>query len=159
MNIYQISQELENFLNNLPDTGELSEDDLALYAELTEIKENKIKSTAYAYHNLQAELDGITAQIKRLTELKKSKENQQARIKKLIEFGMNLENTEKLDFGDVTLRFSKSVGTVVDDESLVPDEFKKVKYTVDLTKAKEAIKNGVEVAGVRLEERKNLLIK
>jgi len=161
MNIYEISQELQYFLSSLPDTGELSDEDLALYSELTEAKDNKIKSTAYAYHNLQAELDGITAQIKRLTDLKKSKEVNQNRIKRLIDFGMSLEKTEKLDLGDVKIFYTKSTGTVVSDESLVPDEYKKEKtvISIDLVEAKKAINAGIEVAGIHLEERKNLQIK
>lgn len=161
MNIYEISQELNEFLTNLPESGELSDEDLALYAELQEAKEGKIKNTALAYFNLQSELDGIQAQIDRPNTLKKSKQGQQDRIKKLIDYGMSLEHTEKLDFGDVRVYYTKSTGTVVVDDSIVPDEFKREKLTVsvDLAKAKEALKAGEEVPGIVLEERKNLQIK
>lgn len=161
MNIYELSKELEQFLANLPESGELSDEDLAIYSELAEMKDGKIKSTAYAYLNLQAELDGIQAQIDRLNNLKKSKQSQQDRVKKLIDFGMSLENSEKLDFGDLKVYYTKSTGTVVDDESLVPEEFKKEKIvvSVDLVKAKEALKSGQEVAGIHLEDRRNLQVK
>jgi hypothetical protein len=159
MNIYEISQELESFLNSLPDTGELDEEALARYAELHDMTEDKLKSTAYAYLNLKAKSDGIASEIKRLQDLKKSNDTQMARVEKLLDFGMGLIKSEKQDFGSVQVGYRKSTGTIVTDEDLVPDEFKKIKYTVDLARAKEVLKAGGEVAGVQLEERKNLFIK
>lgn len=159
MNIYEISQELESFLNSLPDTGELDEEALARYAELHDMTEDKLKSTAYAYLNLKAKSDGIANEIKRLQDLKKSNDSQMTRVEKLLDFGMGLLKSDKQDFGSVQVGYRKSTGTIVTDEDLVPDEFKKIKYTVDLAKAKEVLKAGGEVAGVRLEERKNLFIK
>jgi hypothetical protein len=159
MNIYEISKELEQFLNSLPESGELDDEALAKYAELHEMKDDKIKSTAYAYLNLKAQLEGVMSELKRLADRKKSIDSQMARIEKLINFGMELEKAEKKDFGNVVVGYRKSVGTIITDEDSVPDEFKKVKFTVDLAKAKEVLKNGGEVAGVQLEERKNLFIK
>jgi hypothetical protein len=158
-NIYEISKELENFLATLPETGELSDEDLAIYAELHQIADEKIKSTAYAFLNLKSKLETIKSELDRIAKLKKSVESQMNRIERLVEFGMELDKTESKDFGSLRVYFTKSIGTVVDDESLVPMEFCKVKYTVDLTKAKEVLKKGGIVEGVRLEARKNLQIK
>ena len=158
-NIYEISQELQAFFDSLPDTGELDEEALARYAELHDMAQDKLKSTAYAYLNLKAKSDGIANEIKRLQDLKKSNDSQMARVEKLLDFGMNLIKSEKQDFGSVQVGYRKSTGTIITDEDLVPDEFKKIKYTVDLVKAKEVLKNGGEVAGIKLEERKNLFIK
>jgi hypothetical protein len=158
-NIYEISKELEQFLNSLPESGELDDEALAKYAELHGMVDDKIESTVYAYLNLKAQLEGVTAEIKRLTDRKKSIDSQMAIIEKLINFGMELEKAEKKDFGNVVVGYRKSVGTIVTDEDSVPDEFKKVKYSVDLAKAKEVLKNGGEVAGIELENRKNIFIK
>lgn len=160
-NIYALSEELQKFFANLPDTGELTDEDLATYSELQENIDEKIKWTAYAYLNLQGDLDAITAQIDRLTKLKKSKELHMERIKKLINFGMELEHSNAKDFGDVRIGYTKSTGTVVDDESLVPEEYKKIetKVKVDVALAKKALQAGTKIAGIRLEERKNLNIK
>ena len=160
-NIYEISRELETFLAALPDTGELSDEDMATYSELLEEKDNKIKSTAYAYLNLKAKLEGIKTEIDRIGKLKKSVELHMGRIEKLITFGMELENADNKDFGDLKVYFTRSVGTVVDDQEAVPEEYikSKVVTSVDLTAAKEAIKNGETISGIHLEERRNLQIK
>jgi hypothetical protein len=161
MNIYQISQDLQAFFDSLPDTGELDEEALARYAELNDMTEDKLKSTCYAYLNLKSKSEAIASEIKRLTDLKKSNDSQMSRVEKLIDFGMGLLKLDKQDFGNVVIGYRKSVGTIVTDEDLVPDEYKKEKtvISVDLVKAKEVLKNGGEVAGVQLEERKNLFIK
>lgn len=159
MNIYNISQELQLFLNSLPDTGELDEEALARYAELNDMTQDKLKSTAYAYLNLKAKSEGIASEIKRLTELKKSNDSQMARVEKLIDFGMGLIKSDKQDFGSVQVGYRKSTGTIITDETLIPDEFKKVEYKIDLAKAKEVLKNGGKVAGIKLENRSNLYIR
>lgn len=158
-NIYQLSQELQDFFDSLPDTGELDDEALARYAELNDMTQDKLKSTAYAYLNLKSKSEAIASEIKRLTELKKSNDVQMARVEKLIDFGMDLLKSEKQDFGSVVVGYRKSTGTVITDESLVPDEFKKIKYSVDLAKAKEVLKAGGEVEGIKLENRSNLYIK
>jgi hypothetical protein len=159
MNIYELSQDLQDFFDSLPPDGNLDEEAFARFAELNDMTQNKLKSTAYAYLNLKAKSEGIASEIKRLTELKKSNDNQMARVEKLIDFGMNLIKSEKQDFGSVQIGYRKSVGTIVTNEDLVPTEFTKIKVTVDLAKAKEVLKNGGEVAGIALEERKNLFVK
>jgi hypothetical protein len=159
MNIYEISQELEQFLNSLPESGELDDEALARYAELTEIKDNKIKSTLYAYLNVKAKLEGITSEYRRLSELKKSTEKQLTNIEKLIKFGLELENAEFKDFGNVGVSFRSSTRAVIVDESVVAEEFKKIKYTIDLLKAKDVLKAGGKIDGIELHKFKNLTIK
>jgi len=161
MNIYAISKELQDFLSLLPESGELSDEDMALYAELVDMKDDKIKSTAHAYLNLKAKAEGIKTEIDRINKLKKSVENNMQRIMKLVAFGMGLENTDSKDFGDLKVYFTKSIGTIIDDELLVPEDYKQTKtvVSVDLMAIKEAIKNGETVEGAHLEERKNLQIK
>jgi hypothetical protein len=160
-NIYELSKDLQAFFDSLPDTGELDEEALARYAELNDMAQDKLKSTAYAYLNLKSKGEAIASEIKRLQDLKKSNDSQMARVEKLLDFGMGLTQSDKQDFGNVIIGYRKSVGTIITDEDLVPDEFKKEKVTIsiDLVKAKEVLKNGGEVAGVQLEERKNLYIK
>lgn len=158
-NIYQLSQELQDFFDSLPDTGELDDEALARYAELNDMTQDKLKSTAYAYLNLKSKLEGVLSEYKRLEKLKKSLESQMNRVKSLLVFGMELVKADNKDFGDIRIGFTPSVGTIITDESLVPDEFKKVEYKIDLAKAKEVLKNGGKVAGIQLEERKNLFIR
>ena len=157
--IYEISKELEDFLNSLPDSGELDDEALALYAELTESKDDKIKSTAYAYLNLKSKLEAIKSELDRIGKLKKSVESQMDRIEKLINFGMSLDKAESKDFGSLRVYYTKSTKTVVENEDLLPLEFKKVKYSPDLVKIKESLKAGWTMDGVYLEEQSNLQVK
>lgn len=159
MNIYELSKELQDFFDSLPDTGELDEEALARYAELNDMTQDKLKSTAYAYLNLKAQLEGVTSEYKRIEKLKKSLESQAERVKKLIVFGMELIKSDKQDFGNVKLSFTPSVVATIVDESLVPKEFIKTEYKVDLAGAKEVLKNGGKVAGIRLDKKSNLQIK
>ena len=62
--------------------------------------------------------------------------------------------------GTFTIR-NNAPALVIDDERLIPRKFVTVVQTDKIEKAeiKKAIKNGIEVQGVRLESSKSLLIK
>lgn len=90
------------------------------------------------------------------------KKRKQAVIDKL---KANLEQAVKL-FGPVEAGFyklslRKSESVVIESQELIPKDYltSKVVTTVDKTKIKKAIKDGLKVAGASVKESKNLQIK
>lgn len=56
-------------------------------------------------------------------------------------------------------RWRKSDAVEITDEKVVPDEFKKITVAVDKAAVKKALKEGKEIAGVRLDERIGLSVR
>ena len=99
--------------------------------------------------------------IKRLTELKKSRANAADVLKHRLKSAMGLYGIEKIESDFVKLSFRKSEAVEIEDESKVPAMYKEQVITekIDKKAIKDALKEGAEIPGVKLEKRSNLQIK
>lgn len=102
-------------------------------------------------------------QAKRLKELA---DKDLQRSKRLQEYMIKVLTTlqpEKTEFSLPTheLRSRKSTAVVIDDESLIPDEYltSRTTYSPDKTSIKQDIQSGASIPGARLEERRSWSIK
>lgn len=102
--------------------------------------------------SLESDVDAYDKEIKRLTALKAAAKNKSARLADYIREEMIRSGNKSLD-GKIfkfTLR-NPSPSVLVEDESLVPDEWKEVKVVASLKKREilAALKDGQEVPGCR----------
>lgn len=106
-------------------------------------------------------VNGLDAEIKRLSELKQAHERKVVSIDKQVDYLLKLFKIEKMQTELNELSYRKSEAVVFTDEALIPAEYKKEKLTisVDKTEIKKAIKAGTEVPGAEIEVRQNLQIK
>lgn len=131
----------------------------ALALELT----NKSVNVIQFVRNSEATTDAIDTEIARLQELKRVANNKLERFKSMLEYNMRELGIEQIDtpIGKISFRkCPKSV--VIDDESLIPDEFKKTKTetTIDKKAILETFnENGEIVAGTRVVQNVKLSIK
>ena len=65
----------------------------------------------------------------------------------------------KFQTGLFKISLTKSESVNIVDESVIPKEYKKVKYEVSKTDIKNAIKNGVQVAGAEIKENHSITIR
>ena len=163
-NLYEITQDYMTILAMMEDP-ELDPRTLADTMEGIE-GELEVKAENYAkvIRNLEADVTGIKAEIDRLSERKKTIENNIKRMKEALQVSM--ETTGKTKFKTELFSFSvrnNAPKVVMDEEYIenVPERFLKYSEpTINRTAIKEAIQNGENLEGLaHLEQSKSITIK
>jgi acetoacetate decarboxylase len=159
--MYEISREAMDIVSALEENeGELNPSiESALRINQNELQEKAI-NYAYAIKTVSNDVDAISEEIKRLQALKKAKDNTIQRLKDTVVNAMQIYGLEKVETPTLKLSIRRSEAVEVDDN--FDDDIymiKKVTYTPDKTRLKEAIKRGESIQGVTLKENYNLQIK
>jgi hypothetical protein len=159
--MYEISREAIYIVSALEENeGELNPDiESALRINQNDLQEKAI-NYAYAIKTVSNDVDAISEEIKRLQALKKAKDNTIQRLKDTVVNAMSIYGIEKLSSPTLNLSIRRSEAVEV-DENFHDDIYmvKKVTYTPDKTRLKDAIKRGESIQGVTLKENYNLQIK
>ena len=151
-NLYEITQDYLKILSMMEDP-ELDPKTLADTMEAVE-GELEIKAENYAkvMKNLEADVAGIKAEIDRLSERKKTIENNIKNMKSALQMAM--ETTGKTKFKTELFSFGirKNAPSVIMDEPYienVPERFLKYSEpTINRSAIKEAIQNGEDLEGL-----------
>jgi seryl-tRNA synthetase len=160
MNLYQITKDylkIQEILETEELTPELNQ---ALMLSQSQLQ---TKGGGYAkiMANKQANVDGATAEMKRLKAYIDQEQKKIDRLKNALLQSMLLTGTEKLesDFWRLSVRRSEAVE--VDIVEALPSQFVNIKnvVTADKVAIKEAIKRGENITGARIIENFNLQIK
>ena len=164
MTIYQITNDYLQLMQMMEDP-ELDPQTLADTMEGIEGElEDKADNYARVMKNMEADLNGIKAEIERLSTRKKTIENNIKRMKEALQFSM--ETTGKTKFKTELFSFGirKNAPAVIMDEPYienVPERF--LKYsdpTINRSAIKEAIQNGEDLEGLaHLEQSSSLSIR
>jgi transcriptional regulator of heat shock response len=160
-NLYEITQDYLQILSMMEDP-ELDPQTLADTMEAVE-GELEIKAENYAkvMKNLEADVAGIKAEIDRLSERKKTIENNIKNMKSALQMAMETTGKTKFKTELFSFNIQKNAPTVVIDASdpnNIPPDFLKFKEPeVDKTAIKAAIQNGMDLTGVAHLESKNSL--
>jgi hypothetical protein len=159
--MYEISNEAMDIVSALEETGgELTPAiQSALAINQNELQEKAI-NYSYAIKTVSNDVEAISEEIKRLQALKKAKENVVQKLKDTVVNAMQIYGIEKVETPTLKLSIRRSEAVEVDDN--FDDDIymiKKVTYTPDKTRLKEAIKKGESIQGVTLKENYNLQIK
>lgn len=121
--------------------------------------EEKVENTAKYIKNVESDIEGIKAEINRLTALKKQKERNTEWLKTNIEYALKTKGIDKLEVGTFKCGYHKSEKTIVDDVNKLPDELKKVEYKPMAAEIKKYIKEHGSLDGARIETCMNFYIK
>lgn len=161
MNLYELTTDLK----------ELQEIDFAQAEEeqIEEVKgiiktqiESKSAGIIAVIRNEESDIDAIKVEIKRLQELKKSKENKIENLKKYTKECLEDAEIKKVStsLGNMTVRKNPASVDVL-DENLIPSEYKKevVEVKVDKKAILADLKEGVVVEGAALKNSTSLMIK
>ena len=120
--------------------------------------EEKVENYIKVIKNNEADIEARKNEIKRLTELNKADERKNERMKEVLKESMDLTGHERVDTKLFKVSFRKSEAVEVDD-LLLPESYKVATYKPDKKRLKEDLKNGFEILGAELVERKNLSIR
>lgn len=158
MKLYELTEQLKDF-NELVESGEIPEDAVRDTFESLEGQFNdKAISCGHYLKSLEAESEVIDIEIKRLTALKKTRQNALDKFKDYLRENMERTNINKIEcpLFSISLGVSQDVVEISDLNSL-PKEYKKVKTEADKTAIKKALKAGEDIPGAKLEKGKSKL--
>lgn len=120
--------------------------------------EEKVENYIKVIKNNEADIEARKNEIKRLTELNKADERKNERMKEVLKESMDLTGHDRVDTKLFKVSFRKSEAVEVDD-LLLPEAYKVATWKADKKRLKEDLKNGFEILGAELVERKNLSIR
>jgi hypothetical protein len=157
--IYEIPQRVREYYAAIEEDGVVPEG----YEGLFDNAADSILYRAGLIKEYDAEIEAIKAEIARLSEKAKAKQNTADRMKRESAEALRALGTKKVANSLFSVSYRSTFKTVLDDESAIPAEFKKVEVVettkIDKTAIKNAIKGGAEVAGAHLEETESIMIK
>lgn len=153
--IFQIDKALEDLFLSIPETGEMTDEQVELYDSLALAKAEKHQKTLEYYRRLELDEETIDSELNRLKALKSQVNSKKASIRYLIEYSMDKMEVNELNFGTIKAVRKLNPPKVVLDETVeLSSEYTRQKIIIeaDKTKIKEALKNGLAVAGARLQQ-------
>lgn len=167
MSLFRLSEECASLYNAVIDstdeeTGEVDAGLVEAWTALQGDFEEKALAVATVHRNLVVYEGNIDAEIKRLQALKKRVEKGADSVASYLEAAMKKVGTVKIQGVSANISIQKNPPkTVIDDQTLIPDEYLVTKTTVDAdkTKIKQAILSGREVPGAHIEQEEKIRIK
>ena len=120
--------------------------------------ENKVENYIKVIKNTESDIEARKNESDRLLELNKKDKRKIERMKEDLKNSMELTGHERVNTTLFKLSFKKSKAVEVDD-LLLPEAYKVATYKPDKKRLKEDLKNGLEILGAELVERKNLSIR
>lgn len=162
MTLYELTAELQELQQMLED-GEIDEQTFAdtVEAGLQDDLENKIEGYGMVIANINATVDGIKAEQKRLADRKAALENRVEKLTEAVQKAMTVTNNRKIE----TTRFTFSIAKcpaklVIDNEEGIPFDFMVPQPAKpDNAAIKEALKRGEVFDFAHLENGEKLRIK
>ena len=162
MNLFNIQHEYLLLINQIIENGGEVNPQQELNLQITRDQlQDKGTNYAFVIKKLDAECDIIDAEIKRLSELKKVRQNACERLKANISNAMQIFEVDKIESPLIKLSFRKSQSVNVADVNSLPNEYKTIKVTeqADKMKIKQALLNGEVIEGCEIINSQNLQIK
>ena len=151
--LYEINEAILNCVDM--ETGEIIDGDRL--NELQMAFDDKVENIALWIKNLLAEAEAVKAEKNNLAKRQQVCEN---KAKSLKEYLSKFLAGEKFKTSKVSISYRKSESVEVEDITKLGNDY--LKYsdpTVDKTKVKKALKDGVELEGVKLVENNSIQIK
>ena len=149
--LYDLQMEI---LECVDENGELL--DIEKFEQLNMAIEKKIEGLCLWVKNLDAEAAAINEEVKTLKDRQAKKQNKAASIRKYIQ---DFLKGSKFETPRVAISYRKSESLKILDNAVIPMEYLKVKTEVNRTDLKQAVKDGLKVEGVYLQENTNMSIR
>ena len=164
MKLYELGAELSRTIdqyNSVETDEQLAELEKTL-ADLSLSFNDKAIGVALHILGTEATASAIEMEIGRLVVLRDRNQKQADWFREYLKRNMEATGIEKIDGGKVVLQIKKNPASVViEDETAVPEEYRKRKEVVTIDKAaiKESWARGVGVAGTKVENKTRMEIR
>ena len=152
MNLYEINTEIMKCIDE--ETGEILDE--AYLNSLQIAEEEKIENIALWIKNLKAEAEALKKEKQSFDDRKKKAENKAESLQKYLS---NYLSGKKFNTPKVAISWRKSDQIIIDDSADIPKEFIDYEPKIKKLDLKDAIKGGLKVDGVHIEEKNNIQIK
>jgi hypothetical protein len=157
-NLFQIDAELFALHQEIEENGgELTLEREATLAITQEERAKKGEGYVYIQKQLKAQAELLRAEAKRLTERAKQYETSAEKLAERLIESIQAHGKIQTDLMTITTRKSKSVH--ITEESLLSEEFKRIKTEPNKTAIKEALERGESVEGATIVENYTLQIR
>lgn len=161
MQLYKIARSIQNCFKTPTgeyidtDTGEVLDEEYLNGLRIA--KTRKVENIACWIKNLQAEVEAYKKEEEAFRTRRKQAEN---RIESLKRYLTSWVSGEKIETDRCKVSWRKSVSVEIQDESRVPEDYKKEKVIVNIDKVsiKKALTGGEDVPGASLLEKQNVQI-
>jgi chromosome segregation ATPase len=160
-----ISVQLNAYINEymgVDTTDERREEIESLLESIDMDFEEKLQSLATLRQSYEDSAESKAKEIARLSEWKRKLESKADWIQNYISSAMKIAGKEKVETEFYKFSFRKADSVVIEPETKVPQDYCKhipESWTPDKTLLKKAIKDGQEIAGVRIDTNYHLQIK
>lgn len=164
MKLYEIANEYQDILEQSFDqeTGEVNETALSKLDEIAVQLQDKGIAVASYIKNIDAERKAIEDAKKAMAEREKKLDKEIDYLTQYLQFNMENCGITEIKSPHFVIKLKKCpLSTDIIDESLIPDEYKKVKEVVSLDKMKikEEILAGVIIPGASLKQNNRIEIR
>ena len=160
LTLYELTESYLDLLDLIV-SGEVEEDEV-LDAFISIDDEIEVKADSYAIvaKRLESDIQMIKEEEKRLATKRRKIENDMKNLKSNLELSMKFLDKTKFKTDKFSFNIQKNAPSVqIVDESLIADDYIRIKKEVDKTAIKNALKEGVEVEGATLIQTESLRIK
>lgn len=153
MNLFEIDAAILDCVD--VETGEVF--DVDRFEELELTRDAKIENICLWIKNLKAEAEALKAEKDAFAQRQKAAENKMESLKRYISGYLDGTTFES---AKVKVSFKKSESLEISEEAVIPDEYLRFKEPeVNKADLKKAIKAGLTIGGVWIEEKNNIQIK
>lgn len=157
MTLYEMTA-AERSLLELLEAGEIDEQTFADTCEAIGT-DKKLEAYGKIISQMKADLESVKNEKTRLDKIAKTLNASIERMKKSVLAYLVGTGQEKAKAGSFSFRISRSEETEVDDLSLLPEMFIRVKYEPDKAAIKEAIENGLDVPGAHIKNKESVVMR
>lgn len=162
MNIYKIEKEYLEIADAIVENGgEVTPDQEQALALNKEDLSVKAIQYGYVIKNAEDDVARIDEEIKRLKSLQESQKKLIMRMKDTVANAMEMYNITEIKLDNMKIDFRRSTSVMIYDESQIPEEYKKSKVEVSISKVDIMIdlKANVKVPGAEIQEKQNIQFK
>ena len=152
MNLYEINDAIMDCVDT--ETGEII--DAEKLGNLQMAYEEKVENIALWIKNLLADAAAIKTEKDALAEREKACRNKAESLKNYLSSALD---GSKFSTPRVAISWRKSETVEIDDVTVIPSEYWKVKTDLDKMGIKKALKAGAQVSGARIVTNNNIQIK
>lgn len=121
--------------------------------------EEKAAALAVAIRLAKGYAESLKKYKQDIADRQKSAENQIARLEEYLTSEMDRAGVKRLDTVEARVTLKNSEAVEIEDDELVPMEYKKIKWEVSKKAIKDAIKAGETVDGARMVTHRSVIIK
>lgn len=166
MTLFEIDRKIAEAIEKLFDsvdeeTGEVDAGSAKELDELQEARNAKLDGCGAYIKNLDAEVEALKAEAKKLTERARIKQNRADRLREYVSMALTSAGQDKFESNRVVFSFRTSQQVRITSEAELPEEYWKTKTekSPDKDAIKKALKAGQEITGAELVNNRNLQVK